>query len=138
MGFGQHGFKISIFQRNICISNLMKTRFCYGGKILGEKWKKIYPARQHKFVLTVASRADPVVLKNLCSACGIYMCLAHYVSPLMGSLTEKLRGNFSGILFCIQTVTFSLKNQNTMNLMWVREYYSFCFQTVRMTLNSNL
>lgn len=36
-------------------------------------------------------------------------CLAHGVSPLTGSLMEKLRGSFSGILFCVQTVPFSLK-----------------------------
>lgn len=93
------------------IINLMKIRFCYGGKIIGRKMEKIYPVRQHKFVLTVASKADPVVLKNSCSACGTYICLAHYVSPLMGSLMEKLRGNFSGILFCVQTVAFSLKSK---------------------------
>lgn len=84
-------------------------------------------------------QADTVILKISCSASGTFICLAHYVGPLTGSLMGKPRGNVLEMLFFAQTVAFSLKKtQNTMNLMWLRGYYSFCFQAVRMTLNSKL
>lgn len=57
-------------------------------------------------------QADTVILKISCSASGTFICLAHYVGPLTGSLMGKPRGNVSEMLFFAQTVAFSLKKKN--------------------------
>lgn len=122
----------------ICISRTLWRP----GFVMKKNWEKngkICPIRQHKFVLSVGTSSRYCDFKNLLfSIRDLHMPGTLCRSTYWVTYGEAQRKCIGDVIFA-QTVAFSLKKtQNTMNLMWLRGYYSFCFQAVRMTLNSKL